>query len=265
MPAGSMIDRVLDMLDLLADYPTGLPVSEIARRLNASKSETFRVLTVMMKRDFVSQDRETQRYRLSVRTAALALRFFGSSGLIEVCQPILDRLAARTGELVRLAIVEHGELYFIANAQGALGGIRFDPDMGRKPASLNGTANGRAWLATLDPQEAEDVVTERGFTVPQLPLKTSVTDTSSLRIALAAVRDNGFATSFEETIEGLVTVAAAIERRSGGPAVGCVSFAGPIFRLSNQKIAEFVPDLKAAASQIGSIWPVKPQYLDIDI
>lgn len=257
MPAGSMIDRVLDLLDLLADYPAGLPVSEVARRLGASKSETFRVLAIMARRDFVSQDAETQRYRLSVRTAALALRFFGSSGLVDVCQPVLDRLAARTGELVRLAVVENGELFFIANAQGALDGIRFDPDLGRKPASLHGTANGRAWLATLDPHEAEALVVERGFSTPEPPLRTTVTDLDSLRAALATVRRTGFATSFEETIKGLVTVSTAIQPRGSQQAVGCVSFAGPIFRIGDQQIAELVPDLKSAAQQLAAIWPIR--------
>ena len=60
-----------------------------------------------------------------MRFAVIGYRYFGKAGLVDLCQPVLDRLAARTGELARLAVVEAGRLVFVANAQGAQTGVRY--------------------------------------------------------------------------------------------------------------------------------------------
>lgn len=256
MPAGSLIDRVLDVFDLLADFPHGLQVSDIARRIKFPKSEAYRLLTVMARRDFVAQDPVTQRYRLSVRTAAIGFRFFGKVGLGQLCGPVLDRLAASTGELVRLAVVESNDLHFIANSQGALTGLRYDPDLGRTPATLHATANGRAWLATLDIEDAVDLVKKRGFDLPSTDCTSAVIDETSLRGALARVVEDGYSVSVEESIRGIVTMAAAIPNRVGGSAVGCVSVAGPTVRLTHARVSEIAPTLIAAAEELARIWPL---------
>ena len=45
MPLGDFVDRVLDIIELLADEPNGLPLSEIARRLDMPKSAAHRLLS----------------------------------------------------------------------------------------------------------------------------------------------------------------------------------------------------------------------------
>ncbi|MFD2345716.1 helix-turn-helix domain-containing protein [Sinorhizobium terangae] len=79
-----------------------MAISDIARRLKLPKSIAYRFLSILVDRDFATQDTATQHYRLAIRTAALGLRFFGNIGLNEACQPILNRLAQRTGEFVRV-------------------------------------------------------------------------------------------------------------------------------------------------------------------
>ena len=110
MPAGDSTERVIDMLALLADHPQGLPLSELSRRLELPKSAAHRLLSALVRRGFAVQDEYSQRYRMTVKVAAIGFRFLAASGITEICQPSLDRLAARTGELVRLALVEEDAL-----------------------------------------------------------------------------------------------------------------------------------------------------------
>src|SRR5262245_40485869 len=123
MPAISPIERALDILELLADCPEGVSVSELSRQLSLQKSVAHRMLAVLVKRGFAAQDAASQRYRLAIQAAALGLRFFGKVGLGEVCQPIIDRLAQRTGEFIRICAAEDGRLTWIASSQGASGGL----------------------------------------------------------------------------------------------------------------------------------------------
>ena len=58
---------------------------------------------------YVWRDDIAQRYHLTYRVSNLGLRQLQQSGLLGQCTSLLEDLAERTGELVRLAVVERGE------------------------------------------------------------------------------------------------------------------------------------------------------------
>ncbi|MER8428368.1 IclR family transcriptional regulator [Mesorhizobium sp. M1403] len=251
----SPTERTLDIIELLADHPKGLAISDIARRLKLPKSIAHRLLSILVDRDFAIQEAVTQHYRLAIRTAALGLRFFGNIGLNEVCQPILNRLAQRTGEFVRVCAEEDGELAWIASAQGTSEGLRYDPTMEAGPA-LHATANGRAWLSTLDDAEAQAHVRRRGFILPRNYARSGVTNEQELLDELQRVRKYGYAVSADESVVGITALAVPIPDREGGPALGCVSVAGPSVRMPLSRLEAVAPDLLAAARELGETWPM---------
>jgi DNA-binding IclR family transcriptional regulator len=252
--AGDMIERVLDILTLLADHPQGLPISDVSRQLDLPKSAVHRLLSILLRRGLAVQDEYSQRYRMTVKLAAIGFRFLAASGITEICQPSLDRLAARTGELVRLALVEDDALIWIAKAQGALSGLRYDPDMGQAVV-LHATATGKAWLATLDEAQAVALVKARGFVVPSRFGRPIVRDETSLRAELALTRERGWGTSIEEGEPGTCAVACAIMDPQSRRAIGTVSVAGPAARLPPDRIAAIAPDVQATAAEIADLWP----------
>ncbi|CAN7765844.1 IclR family transcriptional regulator [Variovorax sp. LjRoot175] len=254
MATGDMIERVLDILTLLADHPQGLPISDVSRRLDLPKSAVHRLLSVLVRRGLAVQDEYSQRYRMTVKLAAIGFRFLAASGITEICQPSLDRLAARTGELVRLALVEDDALIWIAKAQGALSGLRYDPDMGQ-PVVLHATSTGKAWLATLDEAQAVALVKARGFVVPSRFGRPVVRDEASLRAELALTRKRGYGTSIEEGEPGTCAVGCAIVDPQTRRAIGTVSVAGPVARLPPERIAAIAPDVQATAAEIADLWP----------
>lgn len=254
MATEDMIERVLDILTLLADYPQGLPISDISRRLDLPKSAVHRLLAVLVERGLAAQDEYSQRYRMTVKLAAIGFRFLAASGITEICQPSLDRLAARTGELVRLALVEDGALIWIAKAQGALTGLRYDPDMGQAVV-LHATASGKAWLATLDEAQALTLVQSCGFVVPSRFGRPIVRDEATLHAELAKTRERGWGMSIEEGEPGTCAAACAIVDPQTRRAIGTVSVAGPVARLTPDRITAIAPDIKATAVEISNLWP----------
>ena len=254
MPIGDFVDRLVDILDLLADRPTGMSISDIARQLGMPKSAVHRLLGSLVKRGFAAQDDASQRYRLTVRLAAVGFRFLANSGITEICQPSLDRLAARTGELVRLALVEGETLIWIAKSQGALSGLRYDPDLGQSVV-LHATATGKAWLATLDEEAAVTLVRAKGFVVPARFGRPIVRDEVGLREELARTRQRGYGVAIEEGEPGTCALAYAIVDRQSGTAVGTVSMAGPIARIPRDRMEQIAPDVQATANEIADLWP----------
>ena len=102
----STVERAMRVIEYLSDAQEGLSVSELARRLATNKSIAFRILSTLETLHYVYQEKLTQRYRLTYRISNLALRQAANSGLLDQCVPVLRALADRTGELVRLAIIE---------------------------------------------------------------------------------------------------------------------------------------------------------------
>lgn len=122
-----VLERTLGILEILSSHPAGLPVGVIAQRLDLPASATHRLLNDLARLGYVRQDRAHGDYALTIRLAALGLSFLGQSGVTDIAQPILDRLAAESGELVRLSVADGASLVWVAVAQGATGGLRYDP------------------------------------------------------------------------------------------------------------------------------------------
>src|SRR5688572_29699950 len=102
--AAQLVNRVLDLIEFLSECPEGIPLSEICRQKNLPKGAVHRILTAMKERGIVDQDPSSEYYRLTLKITSIGFRLLSESKITDLCQPILDRLAARSGELARLAI-----------------------------------------------------------------------------------------------------------------------------------------------------------------
>lgn len=138
------IDRTLDVLEVHAGNPDDFPLIETAIRLGISKRAAHRVLTQLVQRGYLEQDPISQRYRLTLRLVALGFQHLTNTGLTDICQPELDKMAELTGELVRLTVVDGDSLIWAAQAQGAKHGLRYDGNCGRT-VNLTVTATGKSW------------------------------------------------------------------------------------------------------------------------
>ena len=250
---GRSVGRALRVLELLAPERRGLRVTDIANSLGLNKAIVFRVLQDLKSNGYVDQDESNQRYFATFRLAAIGLRKLETGNLTQWAQEPLDRLAATTGELVRLAVAENDSLHWIAKAQGANSGLIVDPVAG-KGVVLHATATGKAWLASLDDERVRTVLEKGGFVKRT---ENTITDVAVLLEELAKVRATGVALTFEEMDPGISAIAAPIVLPgTNGPAVGTVSVAGPATRLRPEILEAFAPEVKHTATELASRWSV---------
>src|SRR6516225_7783961 len=116
-------ERCLAIIELLADGARDMPLGEIAERLSLPKSGAHRLLATLVDLGWAEQASDTGFYRLTMRLAVLGQRFYVATGIPDICQPLLDRLARQSREFVRLAVVDADSLVWVAYAQGATGGL----------------------------------------------------------------------------------------------------------------------------------------------
>jgi DNA-binding IclR family transcriptional regulator len=158
----SPADRCLAIVELLAARAGEMPLGEIAEQLALPKSGTHRLLATLIDRGWAEKDPVTSFYRLTMRLAVLGQQFFVATGIPDVWQPILDRFAQRCHEFARLAVVDGHSLVWVAHAQGASGGLMYQPSLTSNTVPLHATASGKAWLATLSADRALQLVTKNG-------------------------------------------------------------------------------------------------------
>ncbi len=255
------LQRCLDILELLADAPEGLGLSAIGARLGLPKSATHRLLTALGEREFVSQDPLTQHYALTMKLAALGFRYLAGTRIEEVSQPVLDRLAAKSGELARLAIVEGKKMTWVAKAQGAMSGLRYDANAGRD-VMLHATAVGKVWLASLAEPDALTIVARAGFAGDGRLGPRAVRTLAAMRAQLRETSKRGYGEAVDEGEPGVAAIAASIREQPSrdSPVVGTVSVAGPLTRLTGARRATLSRELLSAARELTLLWPVREQH-----
>ncbi|MFI4987105.1 MAG: IclR family transcriptional regulator [Alphaproteobacteria bacterium] len=250
----SLVERCFDLILLLSENAETLPLGEISRRLDVPKSATHRLLTTFGDLGWAEQDAETGFYRLSLKLAIVGQRLLAGTRIPDICQPILDRLAASTEGLGRLAIVGPDGLTWIAQAQGARSGLIYQPGLvARVPLHI--TANGKAWLASLDREEALRRAMASGLGRPDMGGPRVIRTRETFSTALDDTKERGWGLAYEEAEPGVAAIAAAIWQ--AGKVVGTVSVAGPVHRFSEAVIPEVAERVRATAAELSALWPYR--------
>lgn len=247
-----VMERTLRILELLAGHPEGLPISAIAGALDMPVSAAHRMLKELSEHGYVRQMRAQGDYALTIRLAALGLGFLGKTGVTDIAQPILDRLAAESRELVRLSVIDGKDLVWVAVAQGATSGLRYDPGREQGVAvHLASSAAGRAWLSALSDDEALALIARQGLEPPFAAGPRAPKTLGEVLDELAAARRRGFAVAVDSYIDGMAAMAVPIFAPGDRHPIGCLSIAGPAVRLTPKRQAALSGSLKAAAAEIG--------------
>ena len=246
-PSGT-VERVLAILELLSHQPEGIALGELADELGLPRSACHRLLADLVRCGYVRQVREQGDYVLTTKMPALGLNFLGGAGIVDIAQPIIDRLAEVSGELVRLALVDGDSLIFVAKAQGARTGLRYDADMGID-VRLSCSAGGHAWLMTLSEERATELVARQGFGKPAQFGPNAPTTFKALMKTLDEDRARGFSLIVESYAPGMTAMAAPVTRRSQGT-IAVITIAGPLVRLSPKRMQELGRPLQQAAHEL---------------
>ncbi len=260
--------RALAILELLAQHPEGLPGRDIGTRLGIPRTAAERIVQGLVEggfayrdpphRDPPHRDPGGEVVRLTVKLAALGLAYLGASGITDLVQPILDDLAKRTGELVRLAVIEGERLTWVAKSQSTRSGLFYTPDAGAE-VYLPATANGQAWLACLSDREAAGLVQKQGLRRQQLGPNAPET-LEALLAQVAHARRQGYATVAEAYEVGTSAIATAIRPPGAHAPIGTVSVAGPSIRMTAERMAAIAPWLISSAEELGAAAAASPLF-----
>jgi IclR family acetate operon transcriptional repressor len=243
-----VLERSFKVLEHLSEHPEGVPMSAMAAALQIPLSACHRLLSELIRFGYVRQDARSGHYFLTIRLVSIGLAYLSRAGIVDVAQPLLDQLAGACGELVRLAVVDGDDLTFVAKAQGATHGLRYDPDMGLSVA-LSCSAAGHAWLSTLPEDEALALIARKGLGRPEDFGPKAPTSIKAVMAYVKSARQRGFSMISEVFSPGMTAMAAPVFG-DAGRAIGVITIAGPLVRLTPQRMEALGPTLLDTAREV---------------
>ena len=253
-----ILERTLGILELLAEHGEGLALATVAERLAIPPSAAHRLLNDLVRLGYARQARGHGDYLLSTKLVAMGLSYLGQTGIVDIAQPLLNGLAEASGELVRLSVVDGERLTWVARAQGARQGLRYDPDMG-SDARLSCSSSGWAWLATLDDDEVLARVARQGLGLPDQYGPAAPTSLQAVLAAVHSTRACGYSITADTYTVGLSAMSAPV-RFAGRPAFGVVTIAGPTARFTAERMQALAPALLTTATQLAAISGASPCF-----
>jgi len=190
-----VIARAAAILRALEDEPAGLSLGQIAQRVDLARSTVQRIVAALEAEKILIAASPNGRVRLGPTILRLAASV--RTDFAAVVRPFLIDLSNELRETVDLAIIKQDHLVFIDQVIGSQR-LRTVSAVG-EAFPLHCTANGKAYLAQLDPAAIEHLI---GTTYERRTPRT-LTRLDELLRDLKTVRKTGIAFDREEHTLGI--------------------------------------------------------------
>lgn len=237
--------RGFNVLTKVCESEAALSLSELAKESDLSIGAIQRLTYTLEKMGLVERDPSTKRFRTGSRMISLALSITRNLEIKKVAHPFMKALSDEIGEVVGLGALEgdHLILVEIIHTQQLLN-INMNIGAVIHPHS---TSTGKAILAFLPENRMEEIIGTKNLTkfTPN-----TITSVSSFRKELAQVRARGFATAFDENVNGLTTIGAPV-RNSDGDVTAAMTIMVPSMKITKEKfVSAFKKRVVQTADQI---------------
>jgi IclR family transcriptional regulator, pca regulon regulatory protein len=237
------LERGLAVLQVFSREHPRLTLSEVARLAGLTRATARRVLLTLEHLGFARSN--GRGFELTPRVLDIGYAYLSSLDLASIAEPAMEALVERTHESCSAAVLDGGEIVYVARVPTKRI-MTISLGLGsRLPAYA--TSMGRVLLAELERDQVDDLI--GGGPLPAVTDRT-ITRPAELHDELARVRAQGWALVDQELEIGLRSVAAPLRNRQGA-AVAALNVSSHAGRVSLDVIGkDFLPALLDTAEQI---------------
>lgn len=233
----------LRLLEELVHSEKAIGVSELAGRLETSKSNVHRTLSTLVYAGYVEQN-EHGSYQPTLKVWEQGMHVIARHPVRRAAMAFMATLQKETSETVNLAILEGFESLYIHQITAHIP-IRPCSTVGSRTPAIY-PASGKILLAfqTNIEEQIKDYVREqnsKNTSKPQI-------DVDGFFDELATIRQTRCAMSVSGWRDGINSVASAIIGRDGLP-LGAIAVSGPQERMSRERMQEIFSSVLNACTQ----------------
>jgi DNA-binding IclR family transcriptional regulator len=138
------LEKGFNVIELLAEHPQGLTISEIATGLGLSMSEIFRIIMVMERRGWLKR-KAGDRLRVATKVLDLAFKATPAEELIQAAAPLMRELVQKVHQSCHL-VIGNGDTALVVFRQQTPGPTVFAVRIGAE-IQLEGSCSGHVLLA----------------------------------------------------------------------------------------------------------------------
>lgn len=223
-----VIDRVFDILELLAVENRGLGVTEIARRLELNKSTVHRILGGIADRGYIEKTQDGI-YRLGIQFVKLSSERLSNIELTTEARPYLSELTNIIGQSSHLAILDGSDAVYIDKVE-VVRNLRLYSQIGKR-IPVYCSALGKSLLMDESDKAIIDTLNKCDF--------VKMTDTTKMTpqevlLEIRNSKERGWTLDDEEHDVGIRCIAAPIYDYRG-KITATISVAGPSTIISKEK------------------------------
>ena len=205
------LEKGLDILELFASKPAGLTVSEVARELNRTVSEIFRMLLCLEQRGYLAQSANKERYHLTLQLFRLAQEHPPTKRLVTEALPVMHWLAHELRQSCHLGVVDGGHVVILAQVDSPEP-TGFYVKMGAK-VDLMHAATGHVILA----HQTEDA---RERAMQEWALEAKKKRPADLEEHLNAIRSRGYERRASYEVTGVINISFPVLSARGNAVAG---------------------------------------------
>ena len=241
---GRSIIRIAEILNCFSVEEPVHTLTAVSNRLGLPKSTTHRLLTTLVSQGFLIRDVHGHGYQLGYQLLHWGMVAQAALDLRSEALPILRLLVRSVGETAILTARDGTRGFYLEIVESAQP-VRLTMQVGQR-LRLHAGASSKVLLAFLPEAEIEQIIAA----IELLPFTPhTITEPALLRAELAAIRQRGYATSFEETDHGAMGIAAPVYDRAGHAVAG-IGIAAPLARIPPDRVPEIAPAVVEAGQQL---------------
>ncbi|ODU72302.1 MAG: hypothetical protein ABT00_18025, partial [Bordetella sp. SCN 68-11] len=205
----------LSVLEAFDCEQPSLTLTELAQRLGWSRSKPYRFVHTLEKLGFLEREEVGRRYRLTAHAMKLGFAYLNRLPLVELAQPIMNRLRTEVGASVHMAILDRDELVYVAQARIPLP-TSIDIHVGSRMPP-HSSSIGRILLAYKPQADIARILDSAP--IPALTEKSTV-DPAAFRALLDTAHERGYVYNDEEFHRGVRSIAAPVLNAQGDVVAG---------------------------------------------
>lgn len=236
------VSRAFDVLKIIARARSDMGISDLARKLDLSKSTIHGLVRTLLEIGALEQNIQSKKLCLGPVIVELAFHNWNYLGIREKAQPELNRIRDQIGETVFLGLLSRERATIIATAE-AVKPLKISSPPGTSIPLLSG-AVGKAALAQRSEEETATYL--KSHPLPKFTANTIVRPEEYMK-EIRRVRREGYALDNEEYLPGVRAVAVTLSNQRGLPlAIWVVGFTSS---MSDERLNNIV-DLTLSGAQL---------------
>ena len=238
------LEKGLNVISVFNSSNQQLTLTQVAKAVDLTRANARRVLLTLEHLHYVSSI-DGKLFRLTPKVLCLGYSYLSSIPFREFAIPFMEALAAKVNESCSMAVLDEGEIVYVARVQTKRI-MSISLAVGSR-LPVHATSMGAVLMASMEPKEVDRAV--RGYRF-EVYTPHTIRNKRKYIERINEVRKKGWAISDQELEIGIRSIACPLKDKNG-KTIAALNISGHTSRVTAKEMTtNYLPTLKETVSKI---------------